>query len=71
MTFIVTPLLREALHSSCDIPIDFKDVLEEFKRLFPQDSLDTSLMDSRDSGSWFLEDLDLEAQKKIRNAQDH
>jgi broad specificity phosphatase PhoE len=59
--FIVVPLLRENMHTVCDVPLDFIDVLDEYSSKFPQ-GLDTSLIDLNFSASWFLNDLNVEAQ---------
>jgi len=33
--FIVLPLLRENLHTICDIPVPFNEVLDEWSPKFP------------------------------------
>ena len=64
MSFVVLPLLRENMHTVCDVPISFQDVLNEFDSKFPQ-GLDHSLIDTKLDNSWFLDDLNPEAQIMI------
>jgi len=63
--FILTPLLRENMHTVCDIPQDIDDTLDYFEPLFP--NLDTSALEVyRNRKQWYLEDLEPSVQKRIQ-----
>ena len=56
LNFVVVPLLRENLHTVCDIPQDFQLTLEEYSEKLP--NLDSSLLlENYDMSDWFVQDL--------------
>ena len=57
------------MHTVCDVPFNFQDVLNEFESKFPQ-GLDHSLIDENSMNSWFLSDLNSEAQTMINSQND-
>ena len=64
MQFIILPLMRERIHTVCDIPVSFDEVKSEWCSKFPT-GLDTSLMDPAHPDSWFIDQLDAKAANKI------
>jgi hypothetical protein len=54
--FIVLPLLRENMHTICDVPVDFSTVVDEWAPKFPS-NIDFSLVADN---NWFLADLNKE-----------
>jgi len=61
MKFIILPMLRENMHTVCDVPISFESVLSEWNHKFPQ-GIDCSLFRSDKPLDWFYDDLNTEAQ---------
>ena len=56
LNFVVVPLLRENLHTVCDIPQDFQITLDEYSEKLP--NLDSSLLvDNYAMSDWFVQDL--------------
>ncbi len=51
--FVILPLLRENMHTICDVPVDFTTVIDEWSHKFPQ-GLDYSLV----VDNWFENGLD-------------
>jgi hypothetical protein len=56
LNFVVVPLLRENLHTVCDIPQDFQITLDEYSEKLP--NLDSSLLEENyPMSDWFVQDL--------------
>ena len=56
INFVVEPLMRERMHTTCDIPANLEELLKEFKEKIPQ--LDVSAFDRYDDRKlWYLDDL--------------
>ena len=56
LNFVVVPLLRENLHTVCDIPQDFQITLDEYSEKLP--NLDSSLLvENYAMSDWFVQDL--------------
>jgi hypothetical protein len=54
--FVVNPDLREVMHTVCDIPDSYENIIKEFKPCFP--IFDLSLMDRyTDKNTWFIQDF--------------
>lgn len=51
------------MHTVCDVPISFEEVLAEYGNKFP--NLDCSFIDTEKYDNWFVSDLNSEAQVKI------
>lgn len=64
MKFVILPMLRENMHTVCDIPISFDQVLSEWSPKFPQ-GIDCSLINVDSPLDWFVQDLNIEAQQQI------
>eukprot|EP00343_Euplotes_focardii_P000652 CAMPEP_0205800452 /NCGR_PEP_ID=MMETSP0205-20121125/2104_1 /ASSEMBLY_ACC=CAM_ASM_000278 /TAXON_ID=36767 /ORGANISM="Euplotes focardii, Strain TN1" /LENGTH=156 /DNA_ID=CAMNT_0053063541 /DNA_START=233 /DNA_END=700 /DNA_ORIENTATION=+ len=57
-------MLKEALDTACDIPMNILDHVEEYKKKFP--IFDTSLLDKySDPAHFFLKDMNLDFAKEI------
>ena len=60
--FIVHPMLRENMHTVCDIPENFLDVKNDFEGKIPQ--LDFSLME-RQENDWYIHKLQEPVRSKL------
>ena len=60
--FIVHPMLRENMHTVCDIPENFLDVKNDYEGKIPQ--LDFSLME-RQENDWYIHQLQEPVRSKL------
>lgn len=68
MKFIVVPKLREAVDTTCDIPVSVIETIEEFKEKFK--NLDDSLFkEYGDVNHFFLRDINQSFAKKIMSVK--
>ncbi|CAI2376181.1 unnamed protein product [Moneuplotes crassus] len=66
--FILMPILKEAIDTTCDIPVNVQETVEEFKGKFPK--FDTSELEKySDPLHFFLEDINLDFSKKILSSK--
>ena len=65
INFVVEPLMRERIHTTCDIPGPLNVLLKEFKEKIPQ--LNTSAFDRYDKQElWYIEDLENTIKETIK-----
>ncbi|CAI2373423.1 unnamed protein product [Moneuplotes crassus] len=66
--FIVLPMLKEAIDTTCDIPMNIKDTISDYRNKFKK--FDTSEVEKySDQEHYFLRDIDLEFSKKISTSK--
>lgn len=62
--FILLPTLKEGLDTACDIPLNIKDTIDEFKKKFK--NFDTSELEKyRDASHFFFTDINQDFSKDI------